>query len=220
MRILMYRKPKALPERDIIGRAAHKQHMERKTRLWDLGLFLTVGILGVLLHMAGPIWSRYPLLRVIAPINESVWEHLKLLFYPALLVAIVRRLLLGRLQHGILQTFLEGTLLAMSLMLIGFYTYSGILGTQHHQANITLFFLCDLVLTLHVRLYAERQKKSSLPALFVWLLLAGCFVWFSFHPPGIGIFQDLSQSLQSLQLLQVHPWADPSLPHSFLQAFR
>ncbi len=199
MHILMYHKnasPPSLGGKEILDRAAHKRHLQKKTLLWDVLLFVTVGVLGVLLHLYGPLFAAYPLLRCIAPINESIWEHLKLLYYPALLIAVLRRLFTGKLQHGILTTFAQGTLLAMALTVAGFYTYSGVWGQHSLSVDITLFFISDLVLTLFVRFRAEGQKKSSLPGLFVWLLLAGCFAYFSFYPPDIGIFTDLSQSLQ------------------------
>lgn len=199
MHILMYhRGTSAQPHENavILDRAAHKRHLQKKTLLWDVLLFVTVGVLGVLLHMAGSFFAGQPLLRCIAPVNESIWEHLKLLFWPAFLIAVLRRLFTGKLQHGILTTFAQGMLLAMGLLVVGFYTYSGIWGQHSLRADIALFFLCDLVLTLFVRFRAEGQKKSSLPGLFVWLLLAGCFIYFSYYPPDLGIFQDLSRSQQ------------------------
>ncbi len=183
-------------EQKIVSRAAHKQHLEQKTILWDIALFFTVGLLGIMLHIAGLWTARIPLLAWAAPINESIWEHLKLLFWPAVLVGLLRRLCNGRLQHGILTTFAEGILLAMVLTVVGFYTYSGIWGQHNFWADISLFFLSDLLLTWYVRKFAERQKKSSLPGLCIMLLLAGCFIWFSYAPPELGIFADLSQSLQ------------------------
>lgn len=183
-------------EEQIISRAAHKKHMEKKTVVWDIALFFTVSILGVLLHIAGMWFSSIPILAWIAPINESIWEHLKLLLWPACLIALLRKVCTGQLQRGLLTTFAEGILLSMMLTVVGFYTYSGIWGQHSFWADISLFFLSALILTWYVKNRADRQKKSSLPGLIIILLLAGCFIWFSYDPPEIGIFMDLSQSLQ------------------------
>ena len=42
---------------------------------------LSVSLLGTLLHFTYRWSGRNPL---IAPVNESVWEHMKLLFFPML----------------------------------------------------------------------------------------------------------------------------------------
>ncbi len=197
MRIICYRKPPCSEqEARILDRAAHKKHLLKKLILWDLLLFITLAFLGPLLHYAGALSPTVPLLQFIAPINESPWEHLKLLFFPAVLIGIVRRLCTGKLQHGILTTFAEGLLLSMLLMIVLFYTYSGILGMHILIVDIALFYVCSLVLTIYVHFRSYGQKNSSLPGLIILLLLAGCFFYFTLYPPNIAIFYDLNQSLQ------------------------
>lgn len=197
MQIIYYRKHNRTDqEMEVIDRAAHKKHLLKKLILWDILLFSVVGILGPLLHFAAPLSASFPVLNFIIPLNESVWEHLKLLFFPALLVALLRRLITGKLQHGILTTFAEGLLLSMLLMIAGFYTYSGFWGMHDLRIDIGLFYLCTLFLTVYTHFRASRQKKSSLSGLFILLLLTGCFFYFSLYPPNIGVFQDLSQPLQ------------------------
>ena len=195
MRMICYRKP-LCSDRDteVLDRASHKKHMLRKLVLWDVLLFAVLGILGPLLHDAAEL--PIPLIGYFVPINESIWEHLKLLFFPAVLVAILRRLITGKLQHGILTTFAEGLLLSMLLLVTAYYTYSGVIGMDSLYADIALFYLCSLFLTVYVHCRASGQKKSSLSGLVMLLLLAGCFFYFTLYPPDLAIFTDFSQSLQ------------------------
>lgn len=197
MKMICYRKPHC-SDRDaaLLDRAAQRKHLLKKTILWDILLFAAVGILGPLLHFANDVFPGVPILQVIAPTNESIWEHLKLLFFPAVPVAVLRRLCTGRLQHGILTTFAEGLVLSMLLLIAAFYSYSGILGTHDLRIDIALFYLSDLVLTIYTHKRASGQKKSSLPGLVILLLIAGCFFCFTFNPPMIGLFADLSQPVQ------------------------
>ncbi len=197
MQIVYYRNTKHTErEMQVIDRASHKKHLQKKLILWDILLFLTVGILGVLMHLWAPLFVSVPILNTLFPSNESIWEHLKLLFFPAILTAVIRRTATGKLQHGILTTFAEGLLLSMLLMIAGFYTYSGILGTHDLRIDIGLFYLCTLVLTLYVHFRSSGQKKSSLPGLVILLLLTGCFYYFTLYPPNLGLFREISQSLQ------------------------
>ncbi len=195
MRMICYRKPLCSDQdTEILDRASHKKHLLRKLLLWDVLLFAVLGILGPLLHDAAEL--PIPLIGYFVPVNESIWEHLKLLFFPAVFVAILRRLATGKLQHGILTTFAEGLVLSMLLLVTAYYTYSGVLGVNSLYADIALFYLCSLFLTIYVRRRSSGQKKSSLPGLVILLLLAGCFFYFTLYPPELGLFTSFSQQPQ------------------------
>jgi hypothetical protein len=49
--------------------------------------FVVVSILGVLFHFAYDILD-FPLLKIIFPTNESIFEHTKLIVFPALFFTI------------------------------------------------------------------------------------------------------------------------------------
>ena len=56
-------------------------------RKW--GLVFTLAVLGgAALHFLYDVWPN-PLTAFLAPVNESVWEHLKLLYWPFLAAAFV-----------------------------------------------------------------------------------------------------------------------------------
>ena len=59
--------------------------MGRRWRFWPLTGFLTAAVLGTLAHFTYR-WSGGALLAgVFCAVNESVWEHMKLLFFPVFL---------------------------------------------------------------------------------------------------------------------------------------
>ena len=45
-------------------------------------------VLGALMHFAYNVFSN-PIVAVIAPVNESIFEHLKLVLYPMLFVSLL-----------------------------------------------------------------------------------------------------------------------------------
>lgn len=47
--------------------------------------FLFTSVLGTLSHFFYDWSGRNPLAALISPVNESIWEHMKLLFFPSLL---------------------------------------------------------------------------------------------------------------------------------------
>ena len=56
-------------------------------RKWWTVCFLSI-LAGSALHFLYDLWPN-PLTAVFAPVNESVWEHLKLLYWPFLAAAFV-----------------------------------------------------------------------------------------------------------------------------------
>lgn len=55
--------------------------MQVKTRL-NLFRFIFISILGVLLHFTYEWSGDNPAVGLFSAVNESTWEHLKLIFFP------------------------------------------------------------------------------------------------------------------------------------------
>ena len=54
-----------------------------------LSRFLFISVLGVLLHFTYEWSGDNPIVALFSAVNESTWEHLKLLFFPMLLLTII-----------------------------------------------------------------------------------------------------------------------------------
>jgi len=197
MKILFYHKNLQPPEQDILERAAQRKHMLKKTFWWEAALFLLTAIGGTLLFLFSPVLMKIPMLGVIVPIRNSVWENLKLLFFPTALMALLRYLFTGNLQKGIVTTYMESFLISVSGFIIGHYLCAGILGTEYFPADMLLFYSCVILLVQYIRTHADRQKKNSLPGFLILILLTSCFIYFTYHmPPDIGLFRDITLSRQ------------------------
>lgn len=185
---------KPLSESDILSRAAHKKHLLKKALLWDM-LPAALAVLWVCIRHV-PALSALPPVMWLVPVRRSVWELGKLLFYPLMLSALLRRICTGRLYRGILTTSAKGILLGLSAWIGGFYLYTGIWGSEFPAANGILYTISLFAAVGYIRSRAAGQRKSSLPGLIFLLLMTGCFVWFTYFPPEIGLYGDLTQALQ------------------------
>ncbi len=192
MKILLYHKDFCKPEENILERAAKKEHMFRKTVWWDVLLFMLTGIGGTLLFLFSPVLMRIPVFCMFVPVRNSVWEALKLLYMPSVLTGLLRWFCTGNLQKGILTTYAEGISLTLAGFLTLHYLYTGILGTEYFRADMLCFYACVIFLVWYLRTRADRQKKSSLPGILVIFLLTGCFIYFTFNPPALGLFAEIS----------------------------
>lgn len=78
---------------------------------------------------------------LFSAVNESTWEHLKLLFFPFLLLTILEVLLRGNmLPEQFLPARVLGILAGMGGIVVGFYTLRGVLGRNYDALNIALYF--------------------------------------------------------------------------------
>lgn len=166
--------------------------MKRSIKLWQLMGFAVTSLGGTLLHflyewLGGAVW--------IAPfsgVNESTWEHMKLLFWPMLIYAIAQsRLFAERRDFWCVK--LRGTLLGLTLIPVIFYTYNGAIGKSPDWLNIAIFFVAAAIAYIYeTRLFNAEKLRCKYPrsALAVLVLLAVFFIVFTFAAPKIGIFID------------------------------
>lgn len=168
----------------------------RKIFLWQLAGFAFVTLLGSLLHFAYSWSGENPTVGAFTAVNESTWEHMKLLFFPMFLFSLFEwRFFTG--VPGFLRIKLCGTLLGLLLIPVLFYTYNGMFGKSPDFINIAIFFLAALAAFVYegwqlVRVTEGDAEGGSSPALSlsVFFLLAVLFVLFTFFPPAIPLFRD------------------------------
>lgn len=61
--------------------------MERSYSQWQMAGFVFTSIMGTLLHFLYDISGESLLVAPFSAINESIWEHMKLLYFPMLAFA-------------------------------------------------------------------------------------------------------------------------------------
>ena len=166
--------------------------MKRQIGLWQLVGFATTSLGGTLLHFLYE-WLNEP--AWIAPfsgINESTWEHMKLLFWPMLVFAIVQSFFF-REREDFWCIKLRGILLGLALIPLIFYTYNGIVGKSPDWMNIAIFFIAAGASYLYeTRLFKSSTISCQRPrvAIAILFLVAALFVIFSFYTPELEIFKD------------------------------
>lgn len=128
-----------------------------------------------------------------ASVNESTWEHLKLLFVPMLLFSSVEYFVIGKNYPNFIPAKALGMLLGMIAIVIIFYTYTGILGKNYLWADILTFVLGVAVAYLYSWQIINKQPigtSANVIGIILVLVLTLCFVLFSFDPPHIPLFLD------------------------------
>ena len=167
--------------------------MSKKNHILILEVISTifVMILGTLLHFTFEWSNNNVFVGIFSPINESIWEHLKLIFFPMVIATIIVYLYEGKKVSNYLCAKTLGILNAIFFTIIFFYTYTGIIGTNFAFVDISIFFIA--IMLGQYTSYKKMESKSycnNSKAIIIFLLLFLCFLIFTFFPPHIGLFRD------------------------------
>jgi hypothetical protein len=110
--------------------------MDKKQNKTEFVCWLIACGLGTFLHFVYEWSGKNLLVGLFCPVNESTWEHLKLVFYPILVVSIPEYFFLCRQYDRFLCTKFLSALLGMGLTVVLFYTYVGVYGENVDVVNI------------------------------------------------------------------------------------
>ena len=165
---------------------------KRSIFFYEIAGMIFIIILGSLLHFTFE-WSNYQsLVGVFSAVNESVWEHLKIGFWPTLLFAIIEYRFLKKYSNNFLLGKTVGIFVIPVVILVTFYSYTAILEESllidvlTFMGAVIIGQLVSLKLLIHRKL-SEKFNIISLVALIIYGL---AFIIFTFYPPILPIFQD------------------------------
>ena len=166
-----------------------------KNKLLKFQIFSVIftWILGTLLHFTYEWSNENIIIAAFSAVNESTWEHLKLLFFPMLITTVIGYFYLRPTEgyKNFLSAKTIGILSALSFVVVFFYTYTGIIGTNFAVLDIGSFFVGVLLGEfVAYKLTKNNVKCNRWLAVIVLLVLLLCFVIFTYHTPHIGLFRD------------------------------
>lgn len=156
-----------------------------------IGFAVTI-FLGTILHF---IYEWCNESRWIAPfsgVNESTWEHMKLLFCPMLIFSVIESFFRrGRSDFWCIKA--RGIMLGLAAIPILFYTYNGVIGKSPDWVNIGIFFVSAAIAFLYQSVLLKRESTTCFRpwiAIAVLLSIGTMFVVFTFYTPPLAIFKD------------------------------
>ncbi len=191
--------PRSMEIRTFGRKAMEKTALAPSVKTWEwLGVaFITV--CGSVLHFVYGWAGRPALLGLVVPVNESVWEHLKLGFTSLILSSAVEYPFIRRRVRGFAMGKLLGILSMEAFIVIVFYSYTAVLGYEILAVDIGSFVagaaLCQLTAMSWMRgrtakgatgkgSWTERAGVAGLA------LIAALFMLFTYVTPRLPIFRD------------------------------
>lgn len=152
--------------------------------------FFSAAVLGAGWHFLYALLPC-PLTAVLAPVNESVWEHLKLLYFPPFVVGFVMGLR-WKLAQRRFWSAMAAAILAMQVLLLGsFYTLTEGFGVEAGLVfDISLYYIAlALGWVLLYQLSRNGAAERWIGPLLIGLgALGAALVVFTVATPTLPIF--------------------------------
>ncbi len=147
-------------------------------------------IIGTLSHFVYEWTGESYITGFFFPVNESTWEHMKLIFFPMLLYSFYMKWKLQDSYPYIGAPLMAGILAGTVSIPIIYYTYTGILGYHTLVLDILTFVAAVLIaFTATYRLTKScKAQKYRFILLGTVIFLMLCFFVFTYAPPDIGLF--------------------------------
>ena len=154
--------------------------------------FIFTGAGGTLLHFLYDWTGQNPVVGAFSAVNESIWEHMKLLFFPMLVFSFIEYSRVGKEYANFWCVKLLGTVLGMLAIPALYYTYTGALGIQADWFNIAIFYIvAGLVYWFETKWLQQGKTRCSKPkaAMGMLLLFGVIFVMLTYCLPNLPMFQ-------------------------------
>jgi len=156
------------------------------------GLFL----IGTFMHFLYDLIGENIIVGLIVPVNESVWEHSKMVLLPVIcwwsFYYIIKSKEYNIDKNKWFTSALIALLTALTTIPLLYYFYTEAFGVEILVVDISILFLAVLfgqLLALHFYKYSKGINLHILVYIFILIILV--FMVFTVYPPHIPLFSVL-----------------------------
>jgi len=163
-----------------------------KIKTWEIITVIICIILGIVLHFTYEWSGENMIVGLFSAVNESTWEHLKLIYYPSILMAIIGYFIIGKRSNNYWFSQALGIITAIVFTVVFFYTYTGIIGTNFAWLNIATFVLAVILggYVTYKILTSRKMYNAEVISIIFLIILFLSFILYTFSPPEIALFQE------------------------------
>ncbi|MFW9969207.1 MAG: DUF6512 family protein [Candidatus Odinarchaeota archaeon] len=167
--------------------------MKRTVLTWEIIGMVFITFLGSFLHFLFELSGYFAPIGAIAAVNESVWEHLKLGFWPLLLFSLIEYRFIEKNANNFVIAKAIAAFVIPLVIIVFFYTYTAILGTDLLFLDIFSFVLAIVIAQLVSYKILTSPKISNIYTIISYLslfTLGLLFILFTYIPPYFPLFED------------------------------
>ena len=175
--------------------------MKKTILKWELVGMIFVVVIGALFHFMFQLLNYWGPAGAVFPVNESVWEHLKLPYWPLIIFSLIEYYFIKEKANNFIIGKTISFLISIVTILIIFYTYTAILGTDLLILDILSFVIGVIIGQFVSYKIMTKQQLSKWYINTSWIIFIGfgiLFAFFTYFPPAIPLFQDPETGLYGI----------------------
>jgi hypothetical protein len=167
---------------------------DKKVLILEIIGTLFIIFLGTALHFTFASSGNNPVVGAFSAVNESVWEHLKLPYWPSIFWLLIIMYPLRNTVSNLFSAKAVGIILMLAIIPVVFYSYT-IFTKEILAVDIATFMIAVIVgqivsFSLYKQEKGSRLRLTEIIAIAIIVLLAIIFITFTFYPPHFSIFMD------------------------------
>ena len=153
--------------------------MKNKILIWEIGSFFFIGLVGASFHFTYE-FSNYSsnVVAYFSAVNESTWEHLKMVFFPALVFALVQYTYVREDANNYIVAKTSTLLIMPLVIIVGWYIYAPIVGRSVYPVDYSflsgsLYWASDQLQVIDPP--AARQEVHPICHRYLCCVIRGVF---------------------------------------------
>lgn len=162
---------------------------------WVLKGIPVLFLIGSFMHFLYDLSGENVIAGMVAAVNESVWEHTKMVLLPVIFWWTVYYLIKGKENNIDKNKWFTGSLAALLTALatipLIYYFYTGAFGVEILAVDIIILFISVLfgqISGLHF--YKYCKGINSFIVIFIFIVIIAIYIIFTFYPPHLPVFID------------------------------
>lgn len=176
----------------------YSKNIIKKWELWGIAWII---IVGTLLHFTFQWSGNSKIVALFSPVNESVWEHLKMSYWGVTSFMIIEYWFIKPYTNSFFLSKFVGILTMNLFIVIVFYTYNAFM-EESLIIDIASFMIgatiCQLIgIKIMNSRFSPAMEKLGL---VMYLLMGMIFVVFTFYPPHIDLFMDSNSKTYGISI--------------------
>lgn len=149
------------------------------------------------------LYDKFPffITSIFAPVNESIWEHMKLLFGSIILVGILQKLYVQIKKQKINNICFSNFIAALLSIPIFLVLFLPIYYSIGHNLFITILIMFIVIAIAEGISYVLMNKKNlrfEKITIFFVIIIYGIFTILTYHPLKNDLFIDSSQLIYGI----------------------
>lgn len=176
-----------------------------KIRKWEIAGFIWIVLIGSLLHFTYDWSGKSSIVALFSPVNESVWEHLKMGYFTVLFFILIEYWFINRYTNSFFLAKTIGIISMNLFIVIVFYSYTAITKSPNLIIDIGSFVVGAMICQFISFKIMKIKVSSTLNNIgLISFILMGCiFVVFTFYTPKLPIFKDSNTGEYGVVLKEV-----------------